>query len=93
MQVLYENQSEWSFSGFIGAFVAKVLSPDDYSRLKDLLREQAIDEEINQEVALGEKRKVTITPTIFVRARGKEQKVSGILAYPILKSFIDSVVK
>ena len=34
---------------------------------------------------------VTITPTISVRARGEEQKVSGILAYPILKNFFDSV--
>ncbi len=93
MQTLYENQSQWSFSGFIGAFAAKALSPDEYSRLKDLLREQAIDEEINEEVALGERRKVTITPTIFVHARGKEQKVSGIVAYPILRDFFDGVLK
>jgi protein-disulfide isomerase len=93
MQALYENQSKWSFNGSIDGFVAQALSPDDYSRLKSLLRDPAIDEEITREVAQGEKRKVTITPTLFVYALGKEQKVSGVLAYPVLKNFFDSALR
>jgi protein-disulfide isomerase len=93
MQALYENQSKWASTGSIDGFVAKVLSPDDYSRLKGLLRDRAIDEEIKREVAQGEKRKVTITPTFFIYALGKEQKISGVLAFPILKNFFDSALK
>ncbi len=89
MTALYENQSRWSFSGSIDAYVSKALAPEDYSRLKDLLRDKSIDAEIRSDIALGEKRKVTITPTFFIDVLGKEQRVVGVLSYPILKNFFD----
>jgi protein-disulfide isomerase len=93
MNALYENQSIWSRDGSIDKIVSKALSPDDYSRLKGLLRDRGIDTEISREVSLGVNRKVMITPTFFVYALGKEQRISGVLPYPALKSFFDNVLK
>jgi len=90
---LYENQSAWSGDGSIGAVVSKALSPDDYSRLNDLLRGPEIDAEVAREFATGEKNKIVMTPTVFVHALGKEQRVSGILPYATLKTFFDNVLK
>jgi protein-disulfide isomerase len=92
MNALYENQSKWSSNGSIDEFVSKALAADDYARIKNLLRDKGIDAEIKREVALGEKRKVEITPTFFVTANGKEQKISGVLPYPAMKNFFDRVL-
>jgi protein-disulfide isomerase len=56
-------------------------------------RDRAIDEQITREFALGEKRNISTTPTIFIYAPGQEQRVSGVLPYPALKSFFDSILK
>jgi len=93
MSALYENQDEWSVSGSIDAFVSKSLTPEDYSRLKNLLQDPSIDQEITKEIALGEKRDVALTPTFFVYVLGKEQKIAGVLSYTVLKSFFDKVLK
>jgi protein-disulfide isomerase len=93
MVALYENQEKWSQSGSVDDVVSNALAPDDYSQLKKLLKDSSIDAAIKNEIAIGEKKKVTATPTLFVYAIGREQKVVGSIAYPILKNFFDSIVK
>ncbi len=93
MKTLYENQSLWSGDGAIDAVVSKALAPEDYKRIKDLLRDGAIDEQITREFELGVKRGIRTTPTLFVHALGREQRVSGVVPYPALKNFFDRILK
>jgi protein-disulfide isomerase len=93
MQALYENQQRWSLNGSIDGVISNALPADDYTHLKKLLRDPSIDAAIRREITMGEKKKVTTTPTFFVYAIGKEQKIAGNLSYSILKSFFDSVLK
>jgi protein-disulfide isomerase len=93
MTALYQHQETWAPTGNIEDVVAKVLTADDFSRLKKLLLDPSLDKEIDGDIALGEKNEVSATPTILVNALGREQKVVGSISFPILKDFFDSIVK
>jgi protein-disulfide isomerase len=93
MDALYENQEKWYQNGSLDDVVFKALGGDEYFRLRKLLLDPSIDSAIESEVALGRKKEVTATPTMFAYAIGKEQKIVGALPYSVLKSFFDSIVK
>lgn len=93
LDTLYENQEKWSQDGSVDETVFKALGADEFYRLKQLLLLPSIDEAINSEIAMGEKKEVSSTPTSFVYALGREQKVVGGLPYPAMKDFIDKNTK
>jgi len=93
MDALYENQQQWYQNGSVDDVVFKALGADEYFRLRRLLLDPSIDGAIDREIAMGHKKEVTSTPTFFVYAIGREQKVVGGLPYPVLKGFFDSIVK
>ena len=93
MEVLYEKQEKWFQDGSVDDVVLNALGADEYFRLKKLLLDPSIDAEIDGEIAMGKKKVVESTPTFFVYAVGKEQKVTGIIPYPVLKEFLDTIIK
>ncbi|MGA2263557.1 MAG: thioredoxin domain-containing protein [Acidobacteriota bacterium] len=93
LDALYENQEKWSQDGSLDDTVFKALGAVEYTSLKKLLLDPSIDAAIDSEVSLGEKKEVTSTPTSFVYAIGREEKVVGGLPYPVLKEFIDRIVR
>ncbi len=90
---LYSEQALWSADGKVEAAVARALSPEDLARTKKMVQSPAVNEEIERAVMIGNSRGVTSTPTFFVSAGGREQRVVGGVSYPILKNFIDQNVK
>jgi len=93
MDALYENQQKWFQNGSVDDVVFKALGADDYFRLRRMLLDPSIDAAIESEIAMGQRKEVTSTPTMFVYAIGKEQKAVGGLPYAVLKGFFDSIVK
>jgi protein-disulfide isomerase len=93
MEALYANQSVWSLDGSIDAIVAKVLDLEDLKKVRKLVEDATINDAINRDLTLGSQKEVTYTPTVFIYAGGKEQKVVGGLEYTLLKEYIDRVVK
>src|SRR5512136_2075156 len=63
MGALYTSQAEWTWDGSVEAVISRTLSPQDFAELKKRLEDPSIDTAIDREVALGEKRQVTSTPT------------------------------
>ncbi len=93
MDSLFSDQSQWSQDGKLEAVVAKALSSEDLQKVKKIMQDPSVNQAIDREVALGEKRAVKSTPTLFLYYLGREQKVEGIVTYPVLKQFLDSIVK
>jgi protein-disulfide isomerase len=93
MDALYENQLKWYQNGSVDDVVFKALGAEDYFRLRRMLLDSSIDAAIESEIALGRKKEVTSTPTFFVYALGREQKVVGGLPYPVMKGFFDTIVR
>jgi protein-disulfide isomerase len=92
MGALYTNQAEWTWDGSVDAVISRTLSPQDFAELKKQLEDPSIDTAIDQEVALGEKRQVTSTPTFFLSSGGKEERVVGGVPYVVLKGYIDRLI-
>jgi|WetSurSiteA1Bulk_404760.scaffolds.fasta_scaffold09374_2 protein-disulfide isomerase len=91
--VLFMDQAKWSADGRVEASVAKALSRAELQTVKKFLQEPSINAAIEKEIKLGESRRIQSTPTWFIYARGKEQKVEGRITYISLKQFIDSALK
>ncbi len=90
---LYTYQAQWSYDGKLEPVLSRVLSPDELQAVKAKIDDPAIEKQIDQEVALGNEKKVDQTPTIFVTMDGKEQRLPGGLTFPVLKQFIDRSLK
>ena len=93
VDALYDKQPQWSADGKVGAIVAAALEPGDFEKVRKLREDPSIDKTVERELALGRSREVQSTPTFFVYAIGREQKVVGMMAYPILKQYFDRIVK
>ena len=93
VDALYTQQSQWSQSGRIDKVVSSALPFDDFRKVTKILQDSTINQAISRDMALGTQRKVRSTPTMFLNALGREQRVEGPIAYPVLKDFFDHVVK
>jgi protein-disulfide isomerase len=87
---LFMDQAKWSQDGKIEASVAKALSRAELQELKKIMRDPGIKAAIDQDIRLGVQKQVTQTPTFFIYAARREQKVEGRLSYISLKQFIDT---
>ncbi len=93
VDALYTNQSIWSVNGSVQQVVASALSADDFQKVQKYVMDPSINGTIERDIALGNKQGVQSTPTFFVTAVGKEQKVVGGVPYLALKQFFDRIVK
>ncbi len=93
VDALFQNQEKWAKDGSVDDVVFKALGADPYLNLKKLLLDPSVDAAIDAEFAEGQKREVQSTPTSFIYAIAKEQKVIGFLPFVVLKDFFDRIVK
>jgi protein-disulfide isomerase len=91
--VLFMDQAPWSQDGKFEASIAKVLSRAEMQKVKTLMRDPGINAAIQKEVQLGQQRQIRSTPTFFLIANGKEQRVEGRVTYIALKQFLDMTLR
>ncbi len=89
---LYSFQGRWSTSGDVEGTVAKALSPENFAKVKEHLKDPSIDALIDRDLALAQRKGVRSTPTYFITAQGNEQKVVGATQYDILKRYLDTIL-
>ena len=58
-------------------------------RVRKLAQDPALNDAIRQDIELGRKLEVNSTPTFFLTAKGKTEKVASVVQYPILKRYLD----
>jgi len=91
---LYTDQAQWAQDGNIDAVLAKVLNPAELARVKKLAADPAIEAVVEQELMVARSRNITSTPTFFViRETGQQQRVNGGVPYPVLKDYLDRLLK
>ena len=90
---LFADQAQWSQDGNVDAIIAKALPKEEYRKLKRLIRDPIIDQSIEKGIQFGTKKEIKSTPTMLFYYAGKEQKLEGAIAYPVMKQFLDSVIK
>lgn len=93
MESIFIDQANWAQDGKLEVAVAKVLTPGDFAKLKQIMKDSSVNAEVQKQIQLGIQKKVQSTPTLFIQYPGKEQKVEGLITYPVMKQFIDSILK
>jgi protein-disulfide isomerase len=93
MTALFEAQDKWAEDGSVDDVAFKALGADDYFAMKKVLLDPSINAAIDADLAMAQKKEVSATPTFYVYATGREQKVIGYLPYPFLKEYFDKVGK
>jgi protein-disulfide isomerase len=92
-EALYTNQSQWAKDGKIEAVVSEVLKPEELAKVKQFLKDPSLEQSIDQDIAVGYERKIQGTPTFFLQAKGREERVFGRVSYPVLKDRLDQLLK
>jgi protein-disulfide isomerase len=89
---LFEKQPEWAASGQVEQVVASALSKEDMDKVRQLAADPATNAAIRKDIELGQKMEVNSTPTFFVTGKGKNEKVAGVVQFPILKRYLDALL-
>ncbi len=89
---LYQNQDKWVQDGKIEPVVAAALNKQDMTRLQKEMNNPVIETTINGDIELGKKLEVNQTPTFFISAKGKTEKIAGVVQYPILRRYLDNLL-
>jgi protein-disulfide isomerase len=89
---LFESQPEWSQNGNVDAAVAKVLSPAEMEKVRNIIKtDKHLDDSVEKDVTMAnETDHVMSTPAIVIVTKGKRETINGAPAYPALKAYLES---
>lgn len=92
VDALFTKQETWSQSGDVDGVVAAVLTPAQMSKVRQLVKTGQLDATIEKDVALGQSRRVTQTPTTIIACKGQTYPIVGVVSYPVLRQFLDQLL-
>jgi protein-disulfide isomerase len=90
---LFQTQPEWSQSGAVAAIVASAVSAKDMELINKYADDPLLDDAIDEDIVAGSDLEVTSTPTFFITARGKSEKVEAALTYAAMQRRLDDLLK
>jgi protein-disulfide isomerase len=89
---LFRRQEYWAANGKVDEVVAAVMSPEEMKRVRVLVKDPALNAQLDQEIAMGFKAGVKQTPTMIVTHRLRTYPIAGNVTYPILRRFLDDLL-
>lgn len=89
---LFSRQESWSKTGGVDEVVDSVLTPEERKRIDEIASDPAIAAGIDRDIQLGERMKVSSTPTMIVTHNGKPNPVVGVVGYPVFSRFLNSLL-
>jgi protein-disulfide isomerase len=90
--VLFREQPSWSVNGKVDDAVDSVLTPDERKKIREIANDPAIAAAIDKDVELGKRMGVTSTPTMVITANSKPNPVVGVVSYPVISRYLDSLL-
>jgi protein-disulfide isomerase len=90
---LFEKQPEWSVTGKVAAVAAGALNANDLVTAQKYLDDPKLEGGIDDDIISGSDRKVRSTPTFFITAKGKTEKVEAALTYPAMQRRLEELLK
>jgi protein-disulfide isomerase len=94
--VLYAKQDTWGQSGNIEGALNGVLTPSELKRARQLVESGQLDAAIDSDIALGNSKRVSQTPSLFVTHGGETTPLApgprGV-SYSFLKQYLDYLLK
>ena len=91
-EVLFREQPSWSVNGQVDDVVDSVLTPDERKKIREFAKDPSIAADIDKDVELGKRMGVTSTPTMVITANSKPNPVVGVVSYPVISRYLDSLL-
>jgi protein-disulfide isomerase len=88
---LFRQQETWSKSGNVDAVVDSVLTPDERKQLREMAKDPTILANIERDIQLGQRMKVSSTPTMIVMHEGKPNPVVGVVSYAVFSKYLNTI--
>jgi protein-disulfide isomerase len=89
---LFRQQETWSQSGDVDTVVDSVLTPEERKKVREIAKDPAILAGIERDVQLGQRMKVSSTPTMIVTHDGKPNPVVGVVGYNVFSKYLTTIV-
>jgi protein-disulfide isomerase len=89
---LFSQQESWSKAGNVDAVVDSVLTPEERKKIREIANDPAIAAAIERDLQLGQRTKVSSTPTMVVTHNGKPNPIVGAVSYPVFSKYLNSLV-
>lgn len=89
---IYLYQSKWSANGDLQPVVAQALPEEKMAQVRKWLEDPQLDTNIDRDIARGRQLGVRATPTIFITANGKTERIPSGVQYAILRRYLDSLL-
>jgi protein-disulfide isomerase len=86
---LYSAQEQWAKDGQIESVLAKALSKQDMTRLRNETADPRIDAAITSDLNLAKKLVIEQTPTLLVTTKNKTERTAGVIQYAIMRRYLD----
>lgn len=89
---LFQSQPEWGQNGNVDAAVAKVLTPAEMEKVRDIIKtDKHLDDSVAQDVKMAnETDHVMSTPALVIVIKGQRETINGAPPYPSLKAYLES---
>jgi len=88
---LFRQQELWSKDGSVDAVVDSVLTPEERKKIREIAKDPAILENLERDIQLGQRMKVSSTPTMIVTHDGKPNPVVGAVSYPVFSKYLNTI--
>jgi protein-disulfide isomerase len=89
---IFKAQGAWLQSGRIWPNISMNFTPAEQKQIQGLLKDPAVASEVKNDIDAGNLVPISQTPTMVVIAKGKRQPWTMWTNYPLLKSYLDSLV-
>jgi protein-disulfide isomerase len=90
---LFRQQESWSKAGNVDSVVDSVLTPEERKKLREIAKDPAILANIERDIQLGQRMKVSSTPTMIVTHDGKPNPIVGVVSYAVFSKFLNTIVQ
>jgi protein-disulfide isomerase len=90
--VLFQQQDAWSATGKVEEAVDSVLTPAEARKVRELAKDPEVAAGLQRDIDLGNRLKVTSTPTLIIAHDLKPERVTGFVTYGILSRLLDQLL-
>jgi len=90
---LFQNQATWAASGKVWDTVAGVLSPEQQKKVQAMAKDPAVIASVQHDVELGQKEKVSSTPTMILTHGSQRFPLPWPVNYNFLRSLLDGYLR
>jgi protein-disulfide isomerase len=90
---IFRTQAAWAQNGNVDREVALVVTPDVMEKIRDLVKnDERLDDTMIGDMTIARQDSLTMTPSLVVTYKGKQQVLAPVPPYNLLKSYLDELL-